>query len=118
MIELNPQYEKIFDPRNLDDDCDKIAGLMSSKAALIKEAMDAGLFKQAVTMYLQLLKARPRLISTQRTASLPLAASSTRACMTLARTRGLGMTSTILSLSLQVRLLLTRTWARTLVGSR
>lgn len=57
MIELNRQYEKIFDPRNIDDDCSKIAGLMSSEAALIKEAMDAGLFKQAVTMYLQLLKA-------------------------------------------------------------
>jgi hypothetical protein len=57
MIELNPQYEKIFDPRNIDDDCDKIAGLMSSEVNVIKEAMDAGLFKQAVTMYLQLLKA-------------------------------------------------------------
>ena len=57
MIELNPQYEKIFNPCNLDDDCDKIANLMSSEAALIKEAMDAGMFKQAVTMYLQLLNA-------------------------------------------------------------
>jgi len=57
MIEFNPKYEKIFDPRNLDDDCDKIADLMSSEAALIKEAMGAGLFNQAVNMYLQLLKA-------------------------------------------------------------
>ena len=57
MIELNTQYEKFFDIRNIDDDCDKITGLMSSEAALIREAMDAGLFKQAVTMYLQLLKA-------------------------------------------------------------
>lgn len=57
MIELNSQYEMIFDPRNIDDDCDKIAGLMSSEVNVIKEAMDAGLFKQAVTMYLQLLKA-------------------------------------------------------------
>ena len=57
MIELNPKYEKIFDPRNIDDDCSKIAGLMSSEAALFKEAMEAGLYKQAVTMYLQLLKA-------------------------------------------------------------
>ena len=57
MIELNPQYEKIFDIRNIDDDCNKIANLMRDEAALIKEAMDAGLFKQAVTMYLQLLKA-------------------------------------------------------------
>ena len=57
MIELNPQYEKIFDPRNIDDDCNMIADLMSGEAALIKETMDNGLFKQAVTMYLQLLKA-------------------------------------------------------------
>ena len=56
MIELNPQYEKIFDPCNIDDDCDKIAGLMSYKVNIIKEAMVAGLYKQAVTMYLQLLK--------------------------------------------------------------
>ena len=57
MIELNPQYEKIFDIRNIDDDCNKIANMMSSEATIIKEAMSAGLFKQAVTMYLQLLKA-------------------------------------------------------------
>ena len=57
MIEINPKYEAIFDVRNIDDDCDKIAELMSSEAVLIKEAMDAGLFKQAVTMYLQLSKA-------------------------------------------------------------
>lgn len=56
MIQLNPKYEKIFEPRNIDDDCDKIAGLMSSEVNIIKEAMDAGLFKLAVTMYLQLLK--------------------------------------------------------------
>ena len=57
MIELNPQYEKIFNPRNIDDVCDKIAGLMSSEVNIIKEAMEAGLYKKAVTMYLQLLKA-------------------------------------------------------------
>lgn len=36
--------------------CDRIAGLMSVEADFIKEALDAGLYKQAVTMYLQLLK--------------------------------------------------------------
>ena len=25
MIQLNPQYEAIFDPRNIDEDCNKIA---------------------------------------------------------------------------------------------
>lgn len=56
MIELNSQYEKIFDIHNLNDDCDKIAGLMRKESTLIKEAINAGVYKQAVTMYLQLLK--------------------------------------------------------------
>ncbi len=57
MIEQNPKYEAIFDVRNIDDDCSKIASLMSNEAELVKEAMSAGLNKQAVLMYLQLLKA-------------------------------------------------------------
>ena len=56
MIQLNPRYEAIFDSRNIDQDCDKIAGLMSVEGNFIKEALDAGLYKQAVTMYLQLLR--------------------------------------------------------------
>ena len=55
MIELKPKYEAIFDARNIDEDCDKIAELMRPEANLIREALDAGLYKQAVTMYLQLL---------------------------------------------------------------
>ena len=57
MIEKNPKYETIFDVRNIDDDCSKIADLLSEEAELINEAMSAGIFKQAVTMYLQMLKA-------------------------------------------------------------
>lgn len=56
MIQLNPRYEAIFNPDNIDQDCDRIASLMNVEADFIKEALDAGLFKQAVTMYLQLLK--------------------------------------------------------------
>lgn len=56
MIQLNPRYEVIFDPKNIDQDCDKIAGLMSVEGDFIKEALDARLYKQGVTMYLQLLK--------------------------------------------------------------
>ena len=56
MIQLNPKYESIFDVRNIDNDCDKIAHLMSLEGNMIKEALEAGLYKQAVTMYLQLLK--------------------------------------------------------------
>ena len=93
MIQLNPRYEAIFNPDNIDHEgcgdselirlsaygaqecesndksclniaereqtrpkvnCDRIASLMSVGG--IKEAMNAGLYKQAVTMYLQLLR--------------------------------------------------------------
>ena len=57
MIQLNPRYEAIFNPDNIDQDCDGIASLMNVEADFIKEALNAGLYKQAVTMYLQLLKA-------------------------------------------------------------
>lgn len=56
MIQLNPRYEKIFNPDNIDQDCDRIADMMSVEGRIIKEALDAGLYKQAVTMYLQMLK--------------------------------------------------------------
>ncbi len=56
MIQLNPKYESIFNPRNIDEDCDKIADLMKDETRLIKEALEAGLYMRAVTMYLQLLK--------------------------------------------------------------
>ena len=56
MLQLNPRYEAIFNPDNIDQDCDEIASLMNVEADFIKEALDAGLYKQAVTMYLQLLK--------------------------------------------------------------
>ena len=56
MIQLNPRYEAIFNPDNIDQDCDEIASLMNVEADFIKEALDAGLYKQGVTMYLQLLK--------------------------------------------------------------
>ena len=57
MIQLNPRYEAIFNPDNIDQDCDGIASQMNVEADFIKEALDAGLYKQAVRMYLQLLKA-------------------------------------------------------------
>ena len=56
MLQLNPRYEAIFNPDNIDQDCDRIASLMNVEADFIKEALDAGLYKQAVMMYLQLLK--------------------------------------------------------------
>ena len=56
MIQLNPRYEEIFGVQNINQDCDKIADLMKVEAHLIEKALHAGLYKQAVTMYLQLLK--------------------------------------------------------------
>ena len=57
MIDINPQYESIFDPHNMDEDCKKIAYLMESVWVSIKEALAAGLYERAGSMYLQLLKA-------------------------------------------------------------
>ena len=65
MIQLNPEYEKIFSPENIDKDCDKIAhqidvvGLQIKEILKIARDIDDGrveLYKMAVTMYLQLLK--------------------------------------------------------------
>ena len=56
MIQFNPWYEAIFNPDNIDQDCDRIASLMNVEADIIKEALAAGLYKQAVTIYLQLLQ--------------------------------------------------------------
>lgn len=56
MIELNPQYEAIFSPGNIDEDCDGIAHKIDVVGETIKEILKVGMYKQAVTMYLQLLK--------------------------------------------------------------
>ena len=45
MIQINPRYEAIFNPDNIDQDCDRIASLMNVEADFIKEALDAGLYK-------------------------------------------------------------------------
>ena len=34
MIQLNPRYEAIFNPDNIDQDCDRIASLMNVEADL------------------------------------------------------------------------------------
>ena len=57
MIQLNPQYEAIFDARNIDEDCNKIADEINDVARMqIKEILAVGMYKQAVTLYLQLLQ--------------------------------------------------------------
>ena len=65
MIQLNPDYEAIFAPVNIDDDCDTIAHMIDVVGLQIKELLkiaseiddgSVGLYKMAVTKYLQLLK--------------------------------------------------------------
>lgn len=56
MIQLNPQYEAIFSPDNIDNDCDRIAHEVDVVGDTIKEILKVGLNKMAVTKYLQLLK--------------------------------------------------------------
>lgn len=56
MIEINPQYEVIFNPHNIDDDCNKIAHEITMVGDQIAEVLKVSMYKQAVTMYLQLLK--------------------------------------------------------------
>lgn len=57
MIQLNPQYEAIFDARNIDEDCNKISDEINEVVRMqIKEILAVGMYNQAVTLYLQLLK--------------------------------------------------------------
>jgi len=57
MIQLNPQYEAIFDARNIDEECNKIYHEINDVVRMqIKEILAVGMYKQAVTLYLQLLQ--------------------------------------------------------------
>lgn len=56
MIDYNPKYEEIFNPHNIDDDCNKIAKDIAVEGEQIKELLDAGLIKEGLVMYLQLMK--------------------------------------------------------------
>ena len=48
MIELNPQYEMIFSPDNIDNDCDRIAHEVDVVGDTIKEILKVGLYNMAV----------------------------------------------------------------------
>lgn len=56
MILLNNQYEAIFSSDNIDSDCDRIAHEVDVVGESIKKMLEVGMYKQAVKMYLQLLK--------------------------------------------------------------
>ncbi len=55
-IKLNPEYEKLFARHFINMDCDRIANNIRPITRQIEEALKVGLYTQAVTMYLQLLK--------------------------------------------------------------
>ena len=67
MIQLNPQYEAIFDSRNIDEDCNKIADEINDVARMqIKEILAVGMYKQAVT-----LKAASKRVKCEHIQTLP-----------------------------------------------
>ena len=58
MPQLNPRYEVIFKMNHLSHHPSNIIHLTDEcRDDFIKEALDAGLYKQGVTMYLQLQSA-------------------------------------------------------------
>ena len=57
MFQPNLQYEAIFAPRNIDEDCYKIADEINDVVRMqIKEILAVCIYKQAVSFYLHLLK--------------------------------------------------------------
>lgn len=57
MIQLNPRNKAIFDNRNIDEDCNRIADEINDVARMqIKEILAVGMYKKTVTLYLQLMK--------------------------------------------------------------
>lgn len=55
MIQLNPTIDALFDSRNINNDCDKIANLLQPVDRDIAKLLTSGCAKEAVDMYLQVL---------------------------------------------------------------
>ena len=58
-IELTPlksEIEAIFSERNIDDDCDTIASLLSPYRKAIRESLNQGNYAEAVTILLEILE--------------------------------------------------------------
>lgn len=54
------EIESIFNPRNLDGDCDYIAHLLREYETIISECMDCGNYNKAVTLLLAILDSLTR----------------------------------------------------------
>jgi len=57
----NPQFESLFNPHNIDEDCKKIADeIDTALRPHICEMLKAGKYKEAVTLYLDLMRTMVR----------------------------------------------------------
>ena len=57
MLQINPQFESLFNPHNIDEDCKKIADEIDTVLRpQICEMLKAGKYKEAVTLYLDLMR--------------------------------------------------------------
>lgn len=56
MAQLNHSLEVIFNPRNIDDDCDKIASLLQPYRLKIKEMLEKGEYHEAFTLFYEILE--------------------------------------------------------------
>ena len=61
LIPLNIDYEvRIFDPRNINEDCSRIWYMMTDEEKNIRELTDKGAYKEAALLFLQLTKSMCR----------------------------------------------------------
>ncbi len=61
MLPINPQFESLFNPHNIDEDCKKIADEIDTVVRpQICEMLKAGKCKEAVTLYLDLMRTMVR----------------------------------------------------------
>lgn len=60
LIPINADYESIFDPRNIDMDCDFIANLMQTEILNIKRLVKGRKYQEAALCFLQMTKSMCR----------------------------------------------------------
>lgn len=53
---LKEKIEAVFNPSNIDDDCDKIAGLLAPNKVQIGELLDKREYHEAFTLFYEILE--------------------------------------------------------------
>lgn len=53
---LKKEIEEVFNPRNIDQDCDAIASLLSPYDDLVTEKMKEGKYREAFEIFLEILE--------------------------------------------------------------